>query len=516
MKQNKASLILYAITVCVLVQASLSSITSAQHTYNRYSQTASVSLHDSVIQNNSNDGPIIEWSKSYGYPHHFENGKSVELTTDGGYVALGFSSENYFLVKTDASGVEQWNKTYDGLGSDYPDAVQQTSDGGYILSGITFGGPAGTAFWVVKTDSDGNEQWNKTYHGDECYSVRQTNDGGFILAGVISYNTTNQFVLLIKTDNAGNEQWNRTFGQPWNGCYCYSVQQTIDEGFILVGGTSCYGAGSVDVWLIKTNENGIEQWNRTFGYGCFDMGYSVQQTSDHGYIITGYVENAPSGFEDVWLIKTDDTGMEQWNKTFGNPFLTDDDRGYYGQQTADGGYIIIGANNYGFDPRAWLIKTDSIGNEQWDFFLEYNGVSLRQTTDGGYIVVGTGGSDNTGHIRLTKLRSITGPQLEINTITGGRDIAVSMKDSGDLPLKTIWWSLAFTNASILYPFYGSLTGYIPILNASNSTTIVTPVFGFAGLFRQSKCTITFEAQFIPTVKITIPVKVFLFKVTIQH
>jgi len=180
------------------------------------------------------------------------------------------------------------------------------------VAGLTysFGAGSGDA-WLIKTDSVGNEKWSTTFGGsdwDWAWSVQQTSDGGYILAGrTYSFGAGSCDAWLIKTDSLGNEEWSRTFGgSDVEGAW--SVHQTSDGGYILAGYTGSFGAGSSDAWLIKTDSLGNEEWSRTFGGSHFEHAYSVQQTSDRGYIMAGYTDSfGPGGF-DAWLIKTDSLG----------------------------------------------------------------------------------------------------------------------------------------------------------------------------------------------------------------
>ncbi|UCD54386.1 MAG: hypothetical protein JSU76_01515, partial [Dehalococcoidia bacterium] len=208
---------------------------------------------------------------------------------------------------------EQWNRTFSGSGWDVGFSVAQTSDGGYIVAGYTRSyGAGGNDVWLIKTNSEGNRQWSRTFGGsdwDGAYCVSQTSDGGYIVAGYTrSYDAGADDAWLIKTDSEGHEQWNRVFGgSDWDGAY--SVAQTTDGGYILTGWRGSYiGRHQNDIWLIKTDSEGHEQWNRVFGGLLLDVGRCVRQTSDGGYIVVGKTWSYGAGCYDVWLIKTDSEG----------------------------------------------------------------------------------------------------------------------------------------------------------------------------------------------------------------
>ena len=303
------------------------------------------------------------WEKTFGGTHS-DGGLSVQQTTDGGYIIAGDTysfgkggSRDFYLIKTDASGNQIWSKTFGGSDDELARCVQQTTDGGYIIAGEVWYETAGEDIYLVKTDASGKELWSKTLGlrtYDIAYSVQQTNDGGYIIVGETSTASQGYDVWFIKTDANGEELWSKTFGGA-NTDGGRSVQQTTDGGYIIAGHTSSFGAGGWNVYLIKTDDNGNEVWSKTFGGSTYDYGNSVQQTADGGYIICGFTGSFGAGATDLWLIKTDGDGNEDWSKTFGG---SEYDRGWSVQQTSDDGYIIAG-------------DTESFGAGSSDVYLVY-------------------------------------------------------------------------------------------------------------------------------------------------
>ncbi len=301
----------------------------------------------------------------------------------------------FFIFNVTAIGQITFQKTFGGQYADYGYFVEQTIDGGYIVSGVTNSfGAGGNEVYLIKTDANGDSLWTKTFGGmgfDFSYCVRQTTDGGYILTGTTqSFGAGLEDVYLIKTDGNGDTLWTKTFGGANNSDYGWSVQQTMDGGYIITGYTFSFGAGQDDVYLIKTDTNGNLVWSKTFGSADYELGFSVQQTIDGGYIITGDVVS-PAGNFDVYLIKTDSIGDTLWTKSFGG---IHSDVGYSVKQTVDGGYIIAGNSiiSAGIDSDIFLIKTDVNGDTLWT--KSFGGTcydqaySVQETTDGGYIVLG--------------------------------------------------------------------------------------------------------------------------------
>jgi hypothetical protein len=356
--------------------------------------------------------PEEEWNHTFDGPGD-DKGKCVIQTTDGGYICLcdkidkigdNRLNSDIWLIKTNAYGYEQWNRTYGESNFDLGNQVQQTQDGGYIILGtIQLGSDSGD-FWLIKTDSTGFVQWSRIFGGpggDSGESVLQVSDGGYIIAGQKYVSPeTNWDAWLIKTNETGGEEWNHTYGG-YQIDGSYDVQETLDGGYILCGCTCSFVEPShlwdpYDVWLIKTNSEGVEQWNHSYGTNrSYEWGFSVQQLPDGGFIVAGQVIG--DGKHDGLLIRTDESGAEIWNRSYGET--------YPGivtflciNLTYDGDFIVCGGNGY-FDPQKgylydiWALKTDCSGDILWEKTYgerEYIdiGLSIAQTSHGGYIITG--------------------------------------------------------------------------------------------------------------------------------
>jgi hypothetical protein len=310
------------------------------------------------------------WSKLYGPEGTFSF--SVQQTLDGGYITTGdawndsTASTDVWLMKTDEIGNTLWTKKFGGY--TYYDAgfdVKQTIDGGYIIIGDTYSFGVGERdILLIKTDSLGNTAWMNTFGGSNYEygrSVQQTNDGGYILIGATdSFGEGNYDLWLIKTNSIGDSIWSKTFG---GALYDFGVTalQTSDLGFVLAGSTKSFGSGAADIWLIKTESDGDSIWSKTYGGMLDDYGYYMDETSDGGFVIVGGTESFGAGDIDVYLLRTDSFGDTLWTKTYGGVY---EDEGYSVSQTTDGGFIIAGSTESfgeGSDD-FWIIKTDSLGN----------------------------------------------------------------------------------------------------------------------------------------------------------
>jgi hypothetical protein len=341
--------------------------------------------------------PGIEWQRTIG-GDSIDWFYTLEPTADGGYILGGYSMSNavanktenniglfdYWIVKTDSIGNIQWQNTIGGTDDDIIRSVHQTSDGGYIMGGYSVSNISGDKtencwggqfdYWIVKTDSLGNIQWQKTIGGtldDRLWFVNQTTDGGYILGGHsnsnISGNKTENRVggadyWVVKTDSLGNIQWQNTIGGT-NDDYLYSMQQTSDGGYILAGSSRSNSNGDKtenthgqdDYWIVKINSVGNIVWQNDIGASDNDLLFSIQQTTDGGFILGGFSNSDAA-----------------WDKT-------EDDYGWF---------------DY------WIVKTDASGTVQWDNTIGGDSIdylySIRQTADGGYILGGHSGSEISG------------------------------------------------------------------------------------------------------------------------
>ena len=332
---------------------------------------------------------------------------------------------------------EEWNRTYGGLYDDGAWSLQGTNDGSYIIAGYASSQGQVSDLLLVKTDSKGIEQWNRTFGGSSedlgCF-VRQAQDGGYIVTGSTkSYGIGEERLWLLKTDSNGNKEWDRTFGGfvSSSGDGGWSVDQTKDGGYIVTGYTRSYGAGGIDLWLIKTDSLGRKEWDRTFGGPKDDVGMSVIQTKDGGYIVTGKTASYGSGKDDVWLIKTDSAGFKLWNETFGG---LEDDEGMQVLEVKDC-YIITGrTESEGAGKKAFLLETDSNGKKLWErvYGEDSVGISLRLTLDGGYIIAGYTNSKDSGREALLVKTDNSGKEQWNMRFGGpGQNMATSVVESID-------------------------------------------------------------------------------------
>jgi hypothetical protein len=396
--------------------------------------------------------PVKQWDKTFG-GNGIEQLYGVEQTADGGYILAGQSDSgisgdrtqaskggfDYWLVKLDANGNKQWDKAFGGSDLDILYAMQQTSDGGFILGGTTRSGISGDKsealrglddYWVVKLDANGNKVWDKTIGGTNIEifrSLRQTADGGYILGGSsrsgiggdktqTNRDTASTYdYWVVKLNAAGAKVWDRTFGGTKDD-QLETLKQTSDGGYIL-GGNSYSDIGgdktqatnnySSDFWVIKLDNLGNKVWDKTIGGNNSEYLGNLIQTTDGGYLLAGSSESgisgdktqASKGNRDCWIVKMDGSGNKLWDKAYGGSlfeFLS------CLQQTPDGGFILGGGSNSNISGDKttaskggddfWIVKVNSAGTKLWDKTLGGSSndgcLALKRTADGGYILGG--------------------------------------------------------------------------------------------------------------------------------
>jgi len=346
--------------------------------------------------------PDTLWTKNFGGIND-DLGMCAQQTKNDGYIVCGFThsfgagDSDVWLIKTDESGDTLWTKTYGGIKQDRGYYVQETKDNGYIICGFTHSFGAGDSdVWLIKTDESGDTLWTKTFGGidyDGANSVQQTKDGGYIICGrTYSFGAGDSDVWLIKTDESGDSLWTKTFGNI-NYDEGYSLVQSDDGGYVITG------ESNFDIYIIKTDSLGDKLWTKKYGGKEEDVGNSIQQTYDGGYIITG-VQNGRAHHREAMLIKTTSFGDTIWSKTNGRGYK---DIGYCVQQTIDKGYIVTGlslSDTHGDSADVFLFKTDSSGNCIWMEFIggKYHdtGSFVEQTSDGGFLITGNTGQTYTG------------------------------------------------------------------------------------------------------------------------
>ena len=386
--------------------------------------------------------PNIEWQRSLGGSED-EYAKSIQQTNDFGFIITGYTNSNdgdvsvnygaadYWVIKLDASGNLSWQRSFGGTYSDEANSIQQTDDGGYIVAGSSesndgyvSGNNGGKDYWIVKLDTSVNLSWQTSLGGSNNevpHSIQQTNDFGYIVAGVstsddgdVSGNNGSGDCWIVKLDVSGNLSWQRSLGgSGWD--QANSIQQTDDGGYIVAGfstsndGDVSGSNGFLDSWIVKLDVSGNITWQKSLGGSNDEVAYSIQQTSDGGYIVAGASNSTNgdvsgnNGAEDSWIVKLDGSGNISWQRTLGG---SGNDWAETIEQTTDGGYIVggmsnsndgdVSGNNGDYD--IWIVKLDVSGNITWQESLGGSNVdiaySIQQTSDGGCIVAGASNSNN--------------------------------------------------------------------------------------------------------------------------
>ncbi|MBL7914957.1 MAG: T9SS type A sorting domain-containing protein [Bacteroidia bacterium] len=481
---------------------------------------------------------VIEWQNTMGGVG-YDSFNSISQTLDGGYIIGGatnsqisgditegcFGIVDFWIVKTDSAGNIQWQNTIGGYGTESFPKIAQTSDGGYILGGDSDSNISGDKaessiggndFWMLKLDSFGVIQWQNTIGGssiDNLISILQTTDGGYLLGGnslsnISGDKTENSMgasdFWIVKTDSTGNIQWQNTIGGTAKDDL-HSIEQTSDGGLIL-GGSSYSdisgdktenGSGGRDFWIVKIDSAGNIQWQNTIGGSGDDACQSISLTFDGGYILGGTsdsnisgdkTENSINDSDDYWIVKLDSLGAIQWQHTFGG---LGSDQLYSILQSPDEGYVLGGfsSDNISGDKTEnsqgnfdyWVIKTDELGNIKWQNIIGGNGsdllYSIINTTDGGFVLGGTSESsissdkseNSNGYteywiVKITDNYNWISGTLFIDTNTNGSHDSSDVALTNQMITESTTGNLSFSQQSGIF--------YVPVIGPGNY--FVTP------------------------------------------
>lgn len=316
------------------------------------------------------------WDEASSVEQTFDGGYIIAglSSSSDGDVTQNRGDDDVWVVKLDQAGNLEWEKSLGGSDAEFAHSIQQTEDEGYILAGYTWSedgdvsvNHGSTDAWIVKLDAEGELQWERTLGGsdsDYAHSIQQTEDGGYIIAGYtwsddgdVSENLGKSDCWIVKLDANGELRWERTFGGS-NMDIAMSVRQTTDHGYIFAGITTSEDGDVTDknwgqdAWIVKLDTEGELQWERTLGGNDDDGAYSIRQTDDGGYIAAGFSSSEDGdltenlGERDAWLIRLDASGNLLWQKSLGG---SEEDGASAIRQTADGGYIMSGFSSSGND-----------------------------------------------------------------------------------------------------------------------------------------------------------------------
>ena len=297
-----------------------------------------------------------------------DTARSVKVTPDGGYVVAGisYSSSNggadFWVTKFGSNDALQWSKNYGGTNNDMAHAIDVTLDNGYLVGGFTTSfGAANKDYLVIKLDSSGVAQWTKRFGGtgeDVIRIVKATSDGKYLVAGFTHSFGTNGDIMVIKLDASGNIEWEKRYGGGGFEEPCCILE--MPDGYIIFEQSTSFSAGA-DAWMFKLDTNGNIVWQKRHGGGSFDELSSARLTSDGGFLTVGETRSFNAGSEDFWMVKFSADGVLQWAKRYGGSGVDEAEAVALGP---DGGMVAVGSTkSFGAQGEdVWALKVDSNGN----------------------------------------------------------------------------------------------------------------------------------------------------------
>lgn len=340
---------------------------------------------------------LAGWIRTYDGAGRDKGVDVIPLKDNSSMVLVASSNDTFWLLKLDKNGDSLWTKIYAGSGN----SMDTTLDGNFIITG-----ERNDSLLIMKVGSSGEVIWSRTYRAfDETvngmgFSICSALDGGYIVTGATGLELLyhpgywNYRLWLLKVDKSGEKEWSHVWRAvqtdddacDWGQC----VRQTKDGGYIVLGNWDAWQAfNNAEAWCIKTDSLGEATWDTTFEGGYAFFGESICETSDGGYMFTGYVISDDSTCTDsLYVIKIDSTGLAQWRKEYPSSY------GHWIEPANDGNYVITGSviPESKDDNDLWLLKINDSGDTTWtrtygDAYTDI-GYRVKQTPDGGFIITG--------------------------------------------------------------------------------------------------------------------------------
>jgi hypothetical protein len=421
------------------------------------------STHAASVSLTSISPSVSSWAKTYGWLGG-GGAQSVDRTSDGGYIVAGYTNatswvalgspqggydSDGWLLKLDASGNVQWQKSYRTPGIDALYKVKQTSDGGFVAVGLTRLPNWGDVnAWVLRVDSQGNVIWDNSYGGtqtDQADDVVQTSDGGFLVVGS-TYSFGGFPAWVLRLNQAGGIVWQRAYNSTMNESGAGSVVATSDGGFVIAGEYRSDITSSQtysQLWLFKIDGSGSLLWQKAYsGTGKGDIGYSVYQTSDQGLVVAGFTTSYGDAWATVWVLRLDSQGGVLWQKAIGGGGMAMFHEAYSVIQLSDGSFVVAGYSFNQFSPgqtgTGLVLRLDSQGSVIWS--RTYGPGQAWQaiaSPDGGILLAGA----TNQMVMVVKLDpgSIIGPGCVLESSFNATSV-----DSTTVPVSTTDTSVATT------------------------------------------------------------------------